>query len=735
MWKRVSALSARGAAILLAVVAAAVAVLAILGAPVTQELASGLRSLDDPASASSRAREAVEADTGGSAEPDLLALVPTAGGAGTAPDPRVGGIIKYLRGDPDVATVVGPGTPGGEHLVGTDGRSQVVAVTLRAGDEDQRNTARTRLQEWLATHPGVQVSGLGALEGAMTSQLEDDLLTAELIAFPLLFLASLWIFRSAVAALLPLLVGGAALVSTLAVLRAANSVVGLSTFVTNLVIMLTLGLAIDYSLFFVNRYREELARTGDHGSALHTTLRTTGRTMAFSALLVAAALGSLLVFPVQFVYSMGIAGLIAPLIAVASALVILPLLLTLLGSKVNALAPRWLQRSAARESRPAEAGPWYRIARFVMRQPVKIIIGATAVLLALGAPVAGLQISGFTAEQLPTTTPMRAAHDAIGQALPRQTAARAYVVLDAPGVNPGQLADYTTRIDALPDVAEVSPPQQLSSQRWRIDVTARAGDLTGPARQAVADIRALPAPGVAYLGGLTPAFVDELSALRAGLPWCLLVLIGAMLILLFLFTRSLILPLKTLVMNLVTLIATVGVLVMVFQWLRFGQPPGALSALEVSTLIVTVTTAFGLATDYGVFVLGRIAEGHAAGQPDESAIATGMERTGRLVTAAALLFGITVGAFASSQLVFVKQLAIGLLVAVVLDATLVRAFLVPALMRVLGPVNWWAPRWLGGRHAPAPPAPVTPRPSPTPRRQPPATAGDGADSHSTGRTS
>ncbi|MEV0679355.1 MMPL family transporter [Actinosynnema sp. NPDC050436] len=694
MWKRWSAVASRRAGAVLALVAVVVAVLAVLGSSATDGLANGLRSLEDPSSAGARARQLVEDATGAGAQPDLLALVPLADEVGSpAGRARVDALARELAGDPRVAGVATPASPAGEGLVGRDGRAAVLAVTLRTGSDDQRRDALHRLSERLAAEPGVRVSGLGALERTMTDQLDRDLTTAELLAFPLLFLASLWVFRSVVAALLPLAVGGAGLVASLALLGAVNEVVGLSSYVTNLVIMLVLGLAIDYSLFFVNRYREELDRTGDVRAALETTLRTTGRTIVFSALLVSAALGSLLVFPVQFVYSMGVAGVLAPLLAVVAALVVLPPLVVLLGRRIGtSAAPRW--RAARREGRLADEGFWYRLARFVMRRPGRIALAASAALLLLGTPALSLRVTGFTPEQLPTATEARQAHDDLVRAAPHLTSARFFVAVESPNATPDQVADYALRLGGVPGVTGVTAPRLIGSGLWRLDVSTSTGDLGEEARRVVAGLRSVPAPGTASVGGLTALFADEIDALRDWLPHSLLVLVVAMVLLLFAFTRSVVLPLKTLVMNAVTLAASIGVLVVVFQWLELGQPPGAWSALEVSTLIVTVTTAFGLATDYGVFVLGRIAEGHRAGLGDERAIAVGMERTGRLVTSAALLFAIAVGAFATSQLVFVRQLAVGLLVAVLIDATVVRAFLVPALMRVLGAANWWAPAWL-----------------------------------------
>lgn len=674
----------------LAIILGVLAVLAVVGAPVTDELTKGLESLDDPASASARAKTAITEATGTRPEGNLLALVALPEGV-TAPNSLalLGQIEQQLREEEVVASVATPRTEA--FLAGRDGHSAVVAVTFRALPDRQVRDGAQRIAGELARRPGVRVSGLTLVETTMTEQIERDLRTGELVAFPLLFLLSVWVFRSLLAALLPLVVGGAGIVATMAALRAVNSVVGLSVYVTNLVIALTLGLAIDYTLFFINRYREELARDDDPAGAVRATLRTTGRTIVFSAVMVAVALGSLLVFPQRFVYSMGVAGALAPLLAAACALLILPPALLLVGRRIDSFAPRWLRRAASRDSRSDAGGAWYRLAYAVMRRPVAVAAVASVLLLGLGLPVVGLRVTGFTPYQLPASSPARTDYDEIARAAPATATARFYLV--AATGDGALLAGYSRALAALPHVSLVTVPHRLTPASWRLDVITDAPDLSEQARTVVDAVRLLPAPVPILVGGLTPAFVDELASLGDHLPLALSMLGLSMVLILFVFTRSVLLPLKTLVMNLLTVAAFVGLLVVVFQWAGLGQPPDAVTALEVSTLLVTVVAAFGLATDYGVFVLSRIAEAHQAGASNEEAVAGGLERTGRLVTAAALLFSVAVGAFVTSQLVFVKELSVGLVAAVLLDATVVRALLVPALMRLLGDANWWAPPW------------------------------------------
>ncbi|WHM41081.1 MMPL family transporter [Streptomyces sp. BPTC-684] len=686
---------ARRPVVLLLVVLSAVGAMAYYGTPTSQKLSAGIRALEDPHGPGAKARGLVEEATRARATPDLVVLVPLPDGVTAAASrTRLERLTRQVAGHAAVASAASPLTPRRTDLVGRDGWSALLTVTFRTGPERQVRDSAERLAQELGREPGLRVSGLSVVESTMLDQIQRDLRTAELVAFPLLFALSLWVFRSVVAATLPLLAGGAAIAVSFGALRLINTGIGLSAFISNLVVALTLGLAIDFALLMVNRFREELARTGASGPALARTLHTVGRAIVFSALTVSAALASLLVFPQQYLYSMGIGGIVAPLVAVVCTLLILPPLLVLLGPRVDALAPRWLGRAAARDTRPESSGPWFRLAHAVMRRPVRIAALAAAALLLGGLPVLGLEVTGFSGDQLPGASPARQALDAVDRADPAMGSAQPYLAVRAGPEQEHQLAALAREVARLPEARGVGDPRYLGGGVWRIDAVSTAPDLSEESRQLVARIREVRAATPFWVGGTTADFVDELAGLKRRLPWAAALLVTTTLLLLLVFTRSAVLPLKSLVMSLLSLATATGVLVVVFQWIGLGQPPGAVHAVEASTLVLTLAVTFGLSTDYGVLLLSRIAEGHAAGLDDTAAIAHGLERVGRLVTSAALLFAVAVGAFAGSQLVYIKELAVGAVTAVIVDATLVRALLVPALMRLLGSANWWAPSWI-----------------------------------------
>ncbi len=463
-------------------------------------------------------------------------------------------------------------------------------------------------------------------------------------------------------------------------------------FALNFVTGMGLGLAIDYSLFMVSRYREEAATSGFGVQTLQRTMQSAGRTILFSSLTVAAALASLAIFPQRFLYSMGIAGALVALVAATLALVVLPALLTVLGPRVNALAPSWLQRAADRDAHPAQSGAWYRLSRFVMRRPGRVAAVSAALLIALGLPVIGIKFISVTAGVLPQSASARQVDDTLARQFPPNRTAPVEVVVGAPYNSPHVKA-LSAQISRLPDVAAVAPAQPAGMNNSLLAVAPLQRPLSGPTKQLVGDIRAIQAPVYVGVAGQTAAFLDLEHSLGAHLPAVLAVIIAATVIILFLFTGSVVLPFKAVLMNALSLSAVLGILVLIFQ---DGRLQGLLGytgqgALDATQPIFLAAVAFGLATDYGVFLLSRIKEARDRGASDSEAVALGLERTGRIVTAAAVLFAVAIGAFATSKLVFIKELGLGAALAVLIDASIVRALLVPSLMELLGSWNWWAP--------------------------------------------
>jgi uncharacterized membrane protein YdfJ with MMPL/SSD domain len=605
---------------------------------------------------------------------------------------RVQQVAGRLRAQPDVASVVSFYETHDPAMVSRDRRSTYAVAYFKPRSDTQLKDAAQRIQDQFAGQRDVKLGGEQVANAQANTQVGHDLARAELIAFPFIFLLSLLFFRSLVAALLPPLLGGLAILATFFALRIVAGFTDLSVFALNFVTGMGLGLAIDYSLFMVSRYREEAATSGFGLETLQRTLQTAGRTILFSSLTVAAAVASLAIFPQRFLYSMGIAGAVVALVAAVLALVVLPALLTVLGPRVNALAPRRLQRAADRDARPAQSGAWYRLSRFVMRRPGRIAALSAALLIALGIPFAGIRFVSVTANVLPHSASARQVDDTLAQEFPPNRTSPVEVVVGAPAGSPPVKA-IAAQIGRLPDVSAVAPAQPAGANDSLLAVAPAQRPLSGATKQLVRDIRAIRSPVYLGVAGQTAAHLDLEHSLGAHLPAVLAVIIAATLIVLFLFTGSVVLPIKAVLMNMLGLSAVLGILVLIFQ---DGRLQGLLSytsqgALDATQPIFLAAVAFGLATDYGVFLLSRIKEARDGGASDSEAVAVGLERTGRIVTAAAVLFAVAIGAFATSKLVFIKELGLGAALAVLIDASIIRALLVPSLMELLGAWNWWAP--------------------------------------------
>jgi uncharacterized membrane protein YdfJ with MMPL/SSD domain len=670
----------------------------IVGGPVAGLLDSD-GDFEHASSESVVARERIARATGALVTPSVVALVRTPDGAtGDAGRARVAALVRMMRADNDVARVDSLlAVPDPRAFVSPDGRSTYVAATLRS-DVDEADAA-DRLKARLAGARGVTLGGGAIAADEVSGQVQKDLARAELLAFPLLFLLSLVFFRGLVAALLPLVVGGISIVGTFLAIRLVNGeITGMSVFAINLVTGLGLGLAIDYSLFMASRYREEIARLGPGVDALRATMATAGRTVLFSSLTVAAALAALLVFPQRFLYSMGIGGMIVALVSATTALLVLPALLAVLGARVNALAPARLQRRA--RAGGETSGFWYRLSRGVMRRPGRVAVATATLLVVLGLPFTGIRFTGIDASVLPAGAHARVVDDALRSDFSSDRTSPVYLAIDAPRAARAQVARYADGLRTIPGAAAVSAPRPLGASLWQVDVTARGASLSAGAKDLVRSIRARPAPFGVRAGGTTADFLDRRSSLAAHLPVALGVVAATTFVILFLLTGSVVLPLKALVMNVLSLSAAFGLLVLIFQDGRLESLLGYTSqgALESTQPVLLFAVAFGLSTDYGVFLLARIKEARDRGLETRDAVAEGLQRTGRIVTAAAVLFCVAIGAFATSEIVFIKELGVGTALAVLIDATIVRALLVPSLMALLGRLNWWAPRPLRRLH-------------------------------------
>jgi trehalose monomycolate/heme transporter len=554
--------------------------------------------------------------------------------------------------------------------------------------------------------PGLttQVGGALAVDQAINERVSSDIARAEMISMPILLVLLVVIFGSLAAASLPLAIGATAILGAFTALRALTYVTDVSIFAVNLVTILGLGLAIDYGLFVVSRFREEIRRQSTVERALERTMATAGRTVAVSGVTVAVSLAGLLIFPQVFLRSMGFGGIAAVLIAMLAALTLLPALLGMLGPKVDSLSVRpllrrVLRRPAAVPATPEAHGAWYRIAQSVMRRPVVVTVATVTLLLVLALPFLRVQFGGIDERVLPVGSESRVVTETIDAEFPADVATpiTAVVTLPDPVESPAggaALQAYVDRVAGLPGV-DGAAVTGAAGDTARVAV-AYDGDPIGEAAQAlVTDVRAVPAPdgGEVLVGGQTATLVDLLDSVGGLLPWMALLVVTATFVLLFLAFGSVVLPVKALVMNVLSLGASFGALVWIFQdgnlsgFLGF-TPTGTVEATQPILILAII---FGLSMDYEVFLMSRIREQYDLTGDNTQAVATGLQRTGGIITSAALLLIIVIGAFSLSGITFIKMIGVAMLIAIVVDATIVRILLVPATMRLLGRWNWYAP--------------------------------------------
>lgn len=679
----------------------AVVVFALVSIPLGAGRLGGLSSegFDDPGTEAYQAEQRIIDASG--VDPGLTSVVlvepgtAVTAGAGAA---RLRSVTETLRGIEGVALVAPPAGPGSPQ-VGEGGDAAYVVAAFAAGTDS--DVAADRLEEAFAGQPDVTLGGAVVADREVGTIIGEDIARAELIAFPILFLVSLWVFRGVVAALMPTVVGLLTILAAFLGLSVALELFPVSIYATNLVIGLGLGLAIDYALLVVSRFREELANLGDTRAAVTRTIATAGRSVVFSALTVAAAMAGLMVFPQDFLVSMGLGGVFVALAAATIALTALPALLMVLGPRINAGAPRAWRRHSETLNDVREGG-WYRLSRSVQRRPARIAVLASVVMILLALPALGIRFTTVDANVLPTSSSARRVSDVLSTQFTQDRSDPVEIVLTAPGGDDAatRLGAYARQVSAVPGVAGVSDPQPIGARVWRVDAYLADEPLSDAAQTAVRDIRALATPFPAQAGGVTASHVDENASLAARLPWAGAIIAVTTIVVLFLLTGSVVLALMAIVMNALTLGATLGILTLGFQE---GLLEGLLSfdslgGVSTTQPILIAALAFGLSTDYGVFLFSRIKELRDAGASDREAIALGLERTGRIVTAAAVLFVIAMGAFASSRIVIIKELGVGVSLAVLLDATIVRALLVPSLMTMLGRWTWWSPRPLARLH-------------------------------------
>ncbi|CAL9558998.1 Trehalose monomycolate exporter MmpL3 [Streptomyces sp. enrichment culture] len=526
----------------------------------------------------------------------------------------------------------------------------------------------------------------------MQTIIQEDLLRAEMIALPVTLVLLVMVFGSAVAALLPLGIGIVAILGTNAVLRGLTEVTDVSVFAMNLTTALGLGLAIDYALFIVRRFREELSTGADPLTAVGTTLRTAGRTVLFSALTVAVSLAAMLVFPQYFLRSFAYAGIAVVLLAAAAALILLPAALVLLGHRVDSLDLRRLFRRG-RPARPAaeEGAVWGRAATLVMRRAPFFALGTTAVLVLLGLPFLGVKFGTADDRQLPSGAESRVVQQHIRDGFPGSPGGGLEVLAEGRATR-AQYAAYKERVAALPEVVRVDGPVVKGDTAY-FTVLPRGEAVDDPAQRLVGDLRAVDAPFDTAVTGAAAVLVDSKGAIGERLPAAAAFIVIVTLFLVFLLTGSVLIPVQAVVLNALSLTAMFGAVVWVFQDGHLSGPLGFTSpgSIETTLPVLMFCVAFGLSMDYGVFLLSRIKEEYDHGGDHEQAVRHGLRRTGGLITAAAVILAVVMVAIGTSRVTNTKMLGLGIALAVLMDAMIVRSLLVPSVMRLTGRATWWAP--------------------------------------------
>ena len=622
--------------------------------------------------------------------------------------------------------VVGAATwwsTGSPAFVSDDRRVTFAALRLAGADDEARDAAFERIEDELAA-PGLEtrVGGRTPTFATISETISSDIARAEMLSFPVLLVLLVLVFGSLVAASMPLVIGLLSVLGALTGLRLLSEFTDVSIFAINIVTLLGLGLAVDYALFVVTRFREELHRDPDVRTALARTLATAGRTVAFSGLTVAISLSTLLVFPQVFLRSMGLGGMFAVLVAMLGALTVLPALLAVLGHRIDALTPGPLRRRLARPA-DVDHGRWARVARSVMRRPVVWAAGLVVLLLAMGTPFLRVEFGNADATALPEGTEVRVVQEVLERDFPAGTTTPVEVAVTGTDEAAG-LERYASDLAALPGVAAVTQ-RGSDGDVTGLSVVAAAAPQSAEAKELVERVRdvAPPAGAEVLVGGETAATVDLLASLRDLVPLMLVLMVGVTFVLLFLAFGSVVLPLKASLLNLLSLSASFGAVVWVFQDGNFagllGITPGPIEATQP---LLMLAIAFGLSMDYEVFLLSRVKEEHDRTGDTVQAVARGVQRTGGIITSAALLLVVVIGAFSTSGVQFIKMIGVGLALAIVVDATLVRGLLVPAAMRLMGEANWWAPRPLRRLHARLGFVEVEPSAVPAPRTAPASTS-------------
>lgn len=663
-----------------------------IGTSVFGKLDSG--GYNDPKSDSAKAFEYLT-DVFKVKDPAVVLVVETTNGLN---DPAV--VASAAKLEQSIKSEVGVGSTlsywssgGAPTLKSSDEKSAFLFIYSEDVEWDNVQSLGKRIQE---KYDGkfenltIYSSGTGVFAHAINTKIADDLKLSEAISIPLTFILLVFVFGGLVASAMPLLVGVSAILGSLLVIYLLTLVTGVSVFALNLITGLGLGLGIDYSLLVVNRFREELASGKSVDEAIKRTVATAGKTVFYSGLTVVITLASLMLFPLMFLKSFGYAGVTVVIMAVLGALIALPALLAILGKRIDKAVVR---KSALK---PKEDGRWAQTARFVMRKPVSVVVLSLVILTVLAAPIKNIVFSQVDSRVLPASNPAAYASQLITERFPGQEGNPIEIIVPNGAAKVEQINNYTKEIAKVDGVVRVGEPQILGND-VRVIAIHDMGPRTPAAEALIKQIRLIPSPDQTLIGGVAADYADTQIGIARTMPWALTWIAIGVLILLFVFTGSLILPIKAVILNILSLAATLGAITWIFvngnlKWLVGDFT--TTGSVDTGSIILVAVVAFGLSMDYELFLLSRIKEEHDAGRSNVESVATGLQRSARIITAAAGLLAIVFASFVLSGVTSIKMLGFGVAFAIILDATLVRALLVPALMRLFGERNWWAPKSL-----------------------------------------
>ncbi len=575
----------------------------------------------------------------------------------------------------------------------TDGTAAYIFVYLKSDDFTEIDSLGGYYQdkyEGEFQNQRIRVAGGAIFANSINSRIQDDLKISEAISIPLTFIMLVLVFGALVASAMPLVIGVTAILGTFFGLYLLTLVTDVSVFALNLTTGLGLGLGIDYALLIVNRFREELGRGVGREDAIVNTMKSAGKTVFYSGLTVVLTLISLAFFPMNFLKSMGYAGAIVVALAVVGALLPLPALLMLLGEKVN--------KGVVRKSglAPKEDGGWARLSRFVMRRPIPVVAFSLLVLGLMIAPVSNVKFSQVDSRVLPASDPAYQASAFIQEKFPGQEGNPIEIIFPNGGNQIEAVNAYATKLSQVVNIVRVGTPD-VKGEAVRLVAVHSMAPRTPEAQDLINRIRDIDSPIQVLVGGIAADYADTQDGIAETLPWVFLWIAITVLVLLFLFTGSVLLPIKAIILNFASLAATIGVLTLIFIEGYFTFLVGDFiptGALDTSTLVLIAVVAFGLSMDYEVFLLSRIKEEHDAGKSNVDSVALGLQKSARIITAAAFILAIVFAAFIISGVTSIKSMGFGIAFAILLDATLIRALLVPALMRLFGDWNWWAPKAL-----------------------------------------